>query len=103
MGSSNGGLSAILVSVLSEVMNETQRSQVPWKHSALTGRLYFNQATERRGTLQGLQSQRSQKSKVRVIGNLRVGLLWREELRQDPQRPSPSRFIAIPQPNGKEP
>ena len=58
MGSSNGGLSAIRVSVLSDVMNETQRRQVPSRLSALIGRLYFNQAAERRDTLQGLQSQK---------------------------------------------
>ena len=40
--SSNDDLSAILISVRNEVMRETQRKQVPWEHSALTGRFYFN-------------------------------------------------------------
>jgi len=39
--SSNDDLSAVLIAVRNDVMKETQRSQVPWEHSALTGRLYF--------------------------------------------------------------
>jgi invasion protein IalB len=34
-------LSAILISVRNDVMQATQRQQVPWEHSALTGRFYF--------------------------------------------------------------
>jgi phosphate transport system substrate-binding protein len=34
-------LSAILIAVRNDVMRETQRRQVPWEHSALTGRFYF--------------------------------------------------------------
>jgi phosphate transport system substrate-binding protein len=38
---SNDDLSAILIAVRNDVMRETQRRQVPWEHSALTGRFYF--------------------------------------------------------------
>jgi phosphate transport system substrate-binding protein len=40
--SSNDDLSAILIAVRNDVMRETQRRQVPWEHSALTGRFYFS-------------------------------------------------------------
>jgi uncharacterized caspase-like protein len=42
MAASNDDLSAILIAVRNDVMKETQRKQVPWEHSALTGRFYFN-------------------------------------------------------------
>ena len=42
MGASNDDLSAILISVRNDVMKETQRKQVPWEHSALTGQFYFS-------------------------------------------------------------
>ena len=44
MSASNDDLSAILIAVRNDVMKETQRKQVPWEHSALTGRFYFNPA-----------------------------------------------------------
>ncbi len=44
--SSKDDLSAILISVRNEVMRETQRKQIPWEHSALTGRFYFNPAAQ---------------------------------------------------------
>jgi hypothetical protein len=44
LGSSSDDLSAILISVRNDVMKETQRKQVPWEHSALTGRFYFGAA-----------------------------------------------------------
>ena len=44
MSSSNDDLSAILIAVRNDVMRETQRRQVPWEHSALTGRFYFSPA-----------------------------------------------------------
>ena len=44
MSSSNDDLSAILIAVRNDVMRETHRRQVPWEHSALTGRFYFNPA-----------------------------------------------------------
>jgi hypothetical protein len=46
MGSSNDDLSAILISVRNDVIKETLRKQVPWEHSALTGRFYFSAAAE---------------------------------------------------------
>jgi hypothetical protein len=42
ISTSSDGLSDILVSVRNDVMKETQRKQVPWEHSALTGRFYFH-------------------------------------------------------------
>lgn len=41
--SSSDDLSTILIAVRNDVMKETQRKQVPWEHSALTGRFYFNE------------------------------------------------------------
>jgi formylglycine-generating enzyme required for sulfatase activity len=46
ISTSNDGLSDILVSVRNDVMKETQRKQVPWEHSALTGRFYFKPPAE---------------------------------------------------------
>lgn len=40
---SNDDLAAILISVRNDVIRETQRKQVPWEHSSLTGRFYFKQ------------------------------------------------------------
>ena len=42
LGASNDDLSAILIAVRNDVMKETDRKQVPWEHSALTGRFFFN-------------------------------------------------------------
>jgi formylglycine-generating enzyme required for sulfatase activity len=42
LSSTNNDLSAILIDVRNDVMRETQRKQVPWEHSALTGRFYFS-------------------------------------------------------------
>ena len=39
---SNDDLGAILIAVRNDVMKETRRKQVPWEHSALTGRVYFS-------------------------------------------------------------
>ena len=46
MAASNDDLSAILIAVRNDVMQETQRKQVSWEHSALTGRFYFNPAAQ---------------------------------------------------------
>jgi uncharacterized caspase-like protein len=40
--SSTDDLGAILIMVRNDVLRETQNKQVPWEHSALTGRFYFN-------------------------------------------------------------
>jgi hypothetical protein len=37
-------LAGMLIAVRNEVMRETDRKQVPWEHSALTGRFYFDPA-----------------------------------------------------------
>jgi uncharacterized caspase-like protein len=37
-------LSATLIRVRLDVMRVTDRKQVPWEHSALTGKFYFNRA-----------------------------------------------------------
>lgn len=42
IATSSDDLSALLIAVRNEVMKETQRKQVPWEHSALTGRFYFD-------------------------------------------------------------
>jgi len=39
---SHEDLGAILIAVRNDVMKETARKQVPWEHSALTGRVYFS-------------------------------------------------------------
>jgi uncharacterized caspase-like protein len=44
MAAPNEDLSAILIDVRNDVMKETQKKQVPWEHSALTGRFYFNRS-----------------------------------------------------------
>src|SRR5262245_9499663 len=43
LASSNDDLNAVLIAVRNDVMTATQDAQVPWEHSALRGRLYFNQ------------------------------------------------------------
>lgn len=40
-------LSTILIAVRNDVMSQTDRKQVPWEHSALTQRFYFNAAGSR--------------------------------------------------------
>jgi uncharacterized caspase-like protein len=42
LGTSSDDLSAVLIEVRNDVRKETQNQQVPWEHSALTGRFYFN-------------------------------------------------------------
>ena len=44
ISTSGEDLSAMLIAVRNDVMSATQRRQVPWEHSALTGRFYFGQA-----------------------------------------------------------
>ncbi len=46
LGASNDDLSAVLIAVRNDVMKETDRKQVPWEHSALTRRFYFNPAAQ---------------------------------------------------------
>lgn len=41
VSTSSDDLSAMLIAVRNDVMSATQRKQVPWEHSALTGRFYF--------------------------------------------------------------
>ena len=42
VSTSNESLSDILIRVRNDVIKETQHKQVPWEHSALTGRFYFS-------------------------------------------------------------
>jgi uncharacterized caspase-like protein len=42
MMSSPDDLSALLIDVRNDVMRETQNKQIPWEHSALRGRFYFD-------------------------------------------------------------
>jgi uncharacterized caspase-like protein len=44
LGTSGEDLNAILIAVRNDVMRQTDRKQVPWEHSALTRRYYFNPA-----------------------------------------------------------
>jgi uncharacterized caspase-like protein len=41
MSSSQDDLGSILIAVRNDVMQATQNKQVPWEHSAMTGRFYF--------------------------------------------------------------
>jgi uncharacterized caspase-like protein len=50
LSASNDDLSALLIAVRNDVMKETDSRQVPWEHSALTRRFYFNPATQALGT-----------------------------------------------------
>ena len=45
--SSKEDLAGMLMAVRNEVMKETSRKQVPWEHSALTGRFHFNAEGEK--------------------------------------------------------
>jgi formylglycine-generating enzyme required for sulfatase activity len=52
IGSPGDDLNAILINVRKDVRKDTQGKQVPWEHSSLEGRFYFNaagQADEERG------------------------------------------------------
>jgi formylglycine-generating enzyme required for sulfatase activity len=42
LSASHDDLNAVLISVRNDVMSATKDAQVPWEHSALRGRLYFN-------------------------------------------------------------
>jgi uncharacterized caspase-like protein len=44
LATSHDDLAAMLIAIRNEVMRETGFKQVPWEHSALTGRFYFNPA-----------------------------------------------------------
>jgi uncharacterized caspase-like protein len=44
LSQSSDDVGAILIAVRNDVMKETEKKQVPWEHSALTGRFYFNPA-----------------------------------------------------------
>jgi hypothetical protein len=45
IATSNDDLSGLLIDVRNDVIKVTQNAQVPWEHSALRGRFYFNPAT----------------------------------------------------------
>jgi Caspase domain len=44
LGGSHEDLGAMLIAIRNDVMKETDGKQVPWEHSALTGRFFFNPA-----------------------------------------------------------
>jgi uncharacterized caspase-like protein len=46
LSAASDDLSAILIAVRNDVMTVTQRRQVPWEHSAMTGRFYFAAAPQ---------------------------------------------------------
>ena len=49
MSTGSDDLSSLLINVRNDVMKETQKKQVPWEHSALTGRFYFDPAAAKIG------------------------------------------------------
>ena len=49
ISTSNDDLSAILIDVRNDVRKQTENKQIPWEHSALTGRFYFNQPPQNPG------------------------------------------------------
>ena len=46
IGSAGDDLNAILINVRRDVRKDTQGKQVPWEHSSLEGRFYFNVAAQ---------------------------------------------------------
>jgi formylglycine-generating enzyme required for sulfatase activity len=46
ISASTDDLSALLIDVRNDVRKETENKQIPWEHSALTGRFYFNLAAQ---------------------------------------------------------
>ena len=55
LGTSNDDVSAILIAVRNDVMKETDSKQVPWEHSALTRRFYFNATAQASNQAAGTQ------------------------------------------------
>jgi uncharacterized caspase-like protein len=53
LATSHDDLGTMLIAVRNDVMKETDRRQVPWEHSALTGRFYFNPAADTAGRTAG--------------------------------------------------
>jgi uncharacterized caspase-like protein len=60
LGASNDDLNAILIAVRNDVVKETDRKQVPWEHSALTGRFYFSPAPQAPAAAPGTQLRSSE-------------------------------------------
>jgi uncharacterized caspase-like protein len=46
LATSHEDLGTMLIAIRNDVMKETGRKQVPWEHSALTGRFYFDPAAD---------------------------------------------------------
>ena len=94
---SNDDLSAILIAVRNDVMKETQRKQVPWEHSALTGRFYFGAAgsTSRPRPAPAHATQASWNARRRSSRKLRIRRGWRPSssssgTRRMPRWPAPA-------------
>jgi hypothetical protein len=60
LSASHDDLNAVLIAVRNDVMTTTQDAQVPWEHSALRGRLYFNQAASTSEPGKGLPTRLSE-------------------------------------------
>jgi hypothetical protein len=60
LAASNEDLTAILIAVRVDVMRQTDRKQVPWENSALTGRFYFDPAAGAPSATTGLQLRSSE-------------------------------------------
>jgi formylglycine-generating enzyme required for sulfatase activity len=57
LSASHDDLNAVLISVRNDVMSATKDAQVPWEHSALRGRLYFNPGSPTAGNTTGSASE----------------------------------------------
>ncbi len=68
--SSSDDLGAVLIAVRNDVMKETQRKQIPWEHSALTGRLYFKPSTQTAVTERAPDLPRPPRYAVEQVGGL---------------------------------
>jgi uncharacterized caspase-like protein len=67
---SSDDLSAMLIAVRNDVMKETKRQQIPWEHSSLTGRFYFNPNAK---SLAAAPPPRTMPVNAKSIGSFTVG------------------------------
>ena len=68
-------LGAILIAVRRDVMQQTQRRQVPWEHSALTGKFYFGASPAKPASAETTTSSTAdnQASMTRSVAAVEVG------------------------------
>ena len=75
VASSNEDLSSILIAVRNDVMQETQGKQVPWEHSALTGKFYFNGSVSAKPAPPSSQSSEAERAWTAVKESTNVAAL----------------------------